>query len=85
MSKGPQASVFKNNRATFKLPNGGLSKAAVTAPNQPDVALDYFVDNNRRLVFALAYSDLPGSAGLATVSADNAIRRSHLEIVRHAR
>ncbi len=97
ISKGPHASVFKNNRASvngrahtftvsfliFKLPNGGLSKAAVTADNYPDIALDYFVDSGRRLVFALAYSDLPRGAGLTTVSPRNAVRRSHLDIVRY--
>ena len=96
ISKGPQARIFKSNSTTangsahtfivsfvtFKLPNDGLSKARVTAANQPDITLDYFVDNSRRLVFAIAYSDLPQHAELATVSPNNAARRSNLDIVR---
>lgn len=95
--KGPQAKVFTNNRTTvdesahtfvvsfltFKLPNGGLSKAAVTAPNQPDITLDYFVDRSRRLVFAFAYSDLPRKAQLTTADANNAVRRSRMDVIRY--
>lgn len=97
ISKGPRARIFKSNSTTgngrahtftvsfliFKLPKDGLSTAAVTAANQPDITLDYFVDNTRGLVFALAYSDLPREAELATVSPNNAVRRSSLAIARY--
>ena len=96
ISKGPQARVFTNNSSTsngsahpftvsffiFELPNAGLSKATVTAPNQPDIALDYLVDNTRDLVFALVYSDLPRQGVLATVSTKG-VHRSSLDIVRY--
>lgn len=99
ISKGPQARVFKNNRATvngmahsfvvsfviFNLPDGGLSKASVTAANQPDVALDYFIDNARHRVFALAYSDFPRGAGITTVDLNNETHRSPLAISRWPR